>query len=1115
MGLNTLTNIYKEKGEDFLKRLFDSYVIVTEQINGSRFLFQKQFDDTITYYKKDGEVINYIDRSLMSFYEKAINYIESINPIIIEDIPDNWTFGFQYFPSMSPIKIAYDKLPKNNLVLTDISIRNEAGRVIKVINDTKILNDWSKKLGVQEPPVIFEGLLSSEQKDKIREFLKYNETDLDKLFKTKSFSRYIISILNPSLSNTALSNSLDKDIDAITFKFIKTGTSDTFSAKMIDPVFHYSLKNLKSKKERISNDMYQIAMLDIVEFIEQYDLSKIALTTDTQEERFVELISALFNEYVSHNGHKYVGINFDTPEFAKRPEFALNVKFIRNERTKEIIRNDYMCNLFKIMLSSFRKYRKNATNILTDTIIKSINEIVDKLENKVREKSKANAALDFETFIKSNKFKEEPSIFEKEIFEGLSLDYKDQGLKKVNFIVGRFQPFTLGHVKVFEQIYKQNGYPVVVCIIKGKKQNLEKNPFNEDIQTKLFARMEKQYKFLESIKIIYGGAGIDSIFNVLRPAYEPVLWGTGTDRMKGYQYQIDRYSDEINPLEEFGLYEIKRTDENISATKVRNALKIDDFESFKKMTPKSIHRFYEELQNILEPVQEYYKPFLITEHEEAEPINEAKLHKTWLQQWKKWSEGIGTINTSSFVGNKFTREMIRADFGSNDGTALTNIQDFLKSDRVNPNNYKITEIPPKEYVDDISSDISGEFSSYKIEFTKPSKVFIEKYDKGSIIYVTNRNKIAKSTGKKEVVGRKDFTPEAMGLTIQDYKSPEPLYANIQRAVEKSNIPDNYKAFMIKSAQKIIEKNKNTSKFKTFEDYSKYGKEIIYKLDADFFDGIDARSIKNLQNDYGEVLGGLMLFDILKDTGAGVRYPSGSNEALIDFYFDDYKISSKAGGGSNPSGSTAMRAIENRYTSGDIVFDEEESEFYEQVVKNWLNPMELAKSGTYSSVMTLGYIHNGKSSAIKYLMEESGLDINALTQDNVLKFLDGLTQDESSFFEFYSNFIELSGAGQSLISESYRQDYIKRMKSNNHLRIGLIFYPIMVETSIALSEKYSNVLTRLVQKITDVKQVYMDSKIRSSEFVFKTYEFKTSNFKFERKGAVWNPYSAMMSISLVK
>lgn len=593
MGLQTLKGIYKDKGIEFINDLFNSYVIVSEQIDGSRFLFQKQIDDSIIYYKGAGSEISSIERTLMCFYENAISYIDNLKQDISEKIPDNWTFGFQYFPSLNPINITYDKLPKNHLILTDISIRSESGKIVKIINDPKVLNDWADILEVERPPYIFIGKLSSEQKDKIKNFLETNEQDLQALFKAESFTRYIISVLNPSLKTTALSNSIDKDIEGIIFKFIKSGESGYHSAKLIDPVMHFIRHN--AKVDRKPNDMYQIAMLDIVEFIEQVDLSKYMLTSDSQEDRYVELMSLIFNDYISTNGHKYVGINFETPEFATKPEFDVNLNYIKNARTKDILSNDHMRNLYKIFLSSFRKYRKHSTDILTDTVINSINSIIDNIQGKVREIAEENTALDFSSFIKTQKYQNEKSIFENEIFEGLTLDYTKPGNKKVNIIVGRFQPFTLGHVKVFEQIHKQNKYPVIVFLVRGAKPNPEKNPINVDLQMRMFASMQKQYRFLESIEVV-NMAAIDKIFNQLRPAYEPVLWGAGTDRIKAYDNQIQRYKEELNSLPEFQMYEIKRGDEDISATKVRDAIKIDDFKTFSRMTPKSMHKFYEELK---------------------------------------------------------------------------------------------------------------------------------------------------------------------------------------------------------------------------------------------------------------------------------------------------------------------------------------------------------------------------------------------------------------------------------------------------------------------------------------------------------------------------------------
>ncbi len=189
--------------------------------------------------------------------------------------------------------------------------------------------------------------------------------------------------------------------------------------------------------------------------------------------------------------------------------------------------------------------------------------------------------------------------------EALNVPHKEKGKKPVNMFVGRFQPFTLGHVKVFEKMYKENGLPVVVYMVRGGKPDPEKRPFDESMQQAMFAKMKKQYPFLEASFVVPNGA-IDTMFAAARPAYEPMMWGYGTDRKKSYGAMINkqRYRDELGVDPSFKGFEIKRGEENISASKVRNALKIDDEKSFKKMTPKSIHKFYKPLQDIMQPIKE-------------------------------------------------------------------------------------------------------------------------------------------------------------------------------------------------------------------------------------------------------------------------------------------------------------------------------------------------------------------------------------------------------------------------------------------------------------------------------------------------------------------------------
>lgn len=231
---------------------------------------------------------------------------------------------------------------------------------------------------------------------------------------------------------------------------------------------------------------------------------------------------------------------------------------------------------------------------------------------------------------------EKPTV----INEALNVPYAEQGKKPVNIFVGRFQPFTLGHVKVFEQMYKENGYPVVVYIVRGSKPDPEKSPFDEDLQQAMFAKMQKQYPFLEASYVVPNGA-IDTLYSSARPAYEPMLWGYGTDRKNAYNGMIDKqaYRDQLGVHPDFKGFEIKRGDENISASKVRNALKIDDEKTFKQMTPKSIHSFYKTLQNTLTPIKENNNMKNLKTLSSFS-INEAKFNKKTLMKTMKKDDGI-------------------------------------------------------------------------------------------------------------------------------------------------------------------------------------------------------------------------------------------------------------------------------------------------------------------------------------------------------------------------------------------------------------------------------------------------------------------------------------------
>jgi len=593
MALQNLRTYFESTNTNDFLAMLDLTCVVSEKIQASSF-HVKRTDTGFNYYKSGSKYqMDRVDRTMVKYYENGIKYFSTILKEVTEEMPLDWKFGFDYMLDNKTVSIEYDVLPKNHLILTHIQVLNpnDPTQIKKVIRDPQVLNKWADKLGVQRPPIVFEGKLQSNQKDDIISLLNTSDQDFITKFESQSFTRTIYNIFNNGLNTPALNFTLDKDIDGLIINFYEGKNIKSFKLERFDR---------KPQEERSPSDMYQISILDLVEFITNYDLLAIEISEEESDLRYIELISNIFNAYIEKNASKYIGANFDSADFSDNKGFDLNRTFIKDEKTISLIQNKVLAELFKIALGSFRKKRTRETDIINTDLMNQINEIVETIEGIVMAKTNENDVMTFKTYLVNQKLQHEVSP----VLEGLTVKYPEQGKTPVNMFVGRFQPFTLGHAKVVETINKQNGYPVVVFLVKSKtkkKEDAFSRPYDEETQLQMLNQLKGKYP-IEKVYIIDRGA-IDLMFNTMRAdGYEPVLWGTGSDRLKTYSYQVDKpeYREDLGVRTDFGLFEIPRTGKNISATQVRNAMLDGDEKLFKKLTPKEIHNMYGELKSKLE-----------------------------------------------------------------------------------------------------------------------------------------------------------------------------------------------------------------------------------------------------------------------------------------------------------------------------------------------------------------------------------------------------------------------------------------------------------------------------------------------------------------------------------
>jgi len=645
-GINHLYDLYHKKGENFINSLFNEFVTINEKMDGSAFSFERDPDTgNFKFYRRDQRnPITLVDRTLMKYYEKPIFYITSLPPHIIERIPRGWRFGLEYFANKQPVEIVYDRVPKNNLILSYIHQMAPGGKVARTIQKKEKLDEWADLLGVEKSPIIFQGLLQPDQKTALMEFLATPFKDLTKKFSTQSFVRFIISVLNPALEKTALNDNLDKDVEGIVFRFGHPDReSETVLAKMVDPIFtELAKEKTKQQMERKPSDFLGLTLLDVMNYILQRGVKSFETEGESEEERYIAYMSDVFAKFLSQYSEKYKGTDFDEPDYLKKEEFRLNKQLISDRRVLKWVEEDPAYeSLFKLMLNSFRKIKTRASGLVKAGTLEQFNLLVQEIKDYVsKKKMNEQEKQDFTSFLEFKKInspsvdylreeledreEEENPLFSFDEFiskletidkkqeefleqqekntveeaEEKSAEQKEE--KNINVMLGRFQPFHLGHLKMAQEMKKKNDFPVFVVVVYPGHNKNKNSPFNEEIiKQYMGALMEAYPEEFAGYKIVKLGLLGSVVNRLVEEGYIPHLVGSGEDRADDYskQFEYIKKTELHDKLpSDFALHVSKRS---MSATEVREKLKEGNFTAAKKMLPRAVLNSYEVLKSAL------------------------------------------------------------------------------------------------------------------------------------------------------------------------------------------------------------------------------------------------------------------------------------------------------------------------------------------------------------------------------------------------------------------------------------------------------------------------------------------------------------------------------------
>jgi len=163
----------------------------------------------------------------------------------------------------------------------------------------------------------------------------------------------------------------------------------------------------------------------------------------------------------------------------------------------------------------------------------------------------------------------------------------------ITVVFGRFNPPTIGHEKLLQAAEKaaQGGD---FKIYPSRTQDAKKNPLDPDMKVSFMRKMFPKYE-----DQIVNDAEMISIFNVLTTAYEEgyknVNIIVGADRQAEFENLANKYNKDLYDFKQIRVISAGVRDadaegvEGMSASKMRKAVADDDYEAFKKGTPKGIN----------------------------------------------------------------------------------------------------------------------------------------------------------------------------------------------------------------------------------------------------------------------------------------------------------------------------------------------------------------------------------------------------------------------------------------------------------------------------------------------------------------------------------------------
>lgn len=325
------------------------------------------------------------------------------------------------------------------------------------------------------------------------------------------------------------------------------------------------------------------------------------------------------------------------------------------------------------------------------------------------------------------------------------------------------------------------------------------------------------------------------------------------------------------------------------------------------------------------------KKYLIEQEErkDSEETQKAETSKAKKNDPEAYKLVVKTLEKS---GKRVSRETKNGGLHARIMMTKADFEDFIKKE-FGPQDCSVSEVYPGD-----QDSRSGTYTTYVIKFNRD----IGGANSGDEVLVVPTSAKSK-TGGETTVGSKELTPKDLGLDGKTFSDADSLASSIEGTIE-AKYPKH--SDMLKSLVEDVRKEtKQTKPLSEIQD----AKETVNMSEEtkQAMTSFSVADINIMGKNFGEVLGAIFLG---KYTGGkDIYFPDASNQALIDFTVDGYKISSKYKKGAAASMTELIVGL------GKSELSKEEQELYDKL-KVFEKKDKPEKAGGPNAFIALSLIH---------------------------------------------------------------------------------------------------------------------------------------------------------------